>query len=665
MNDGRNIVQPPALTVGEVTLLVQAQFNTLERLSVTGEIYGKLHSSGHWYGSLRDGKNTLDLILWRGTLAKGVVPPADGTQIIAHGKLNAYSSKYSLVAERLEVAGMGALLLKLEELKRKLTAEGLFDEARKRPIPRLPARIGIITSPTGAVIRDMLHRIADRCPRHVVLWPVAVQGTGAAAEMVAAVQGFNKLPASQKPDVLIIARGGGSLEDLMPFNDEALVRAVAASGIPVISGVGHEPDFTLCDFAASLRAPTPSAAAEKAVPVRADLLAELGGYRAWFLRDIRNQLQLSWERLGALQRLLPVPQRQLRQAREQLHRVSTHLRPLGSLLVQKATEKLQNATRVLQANNPEAPLARGFAHVSTAAGATVRSAAQAVGELNLRFADGTRQVLAKALILFAISLPAFAAPAITPVHSALTQGGYFVGKTNPTAKILWHGQNVPVAADGFFFIGFDRFEPKSATIEACDNGCTTLPLSIAERTYRTQNVIGVPPQTVNPNPKQLKQMKIDSAAINKARSYLSPLTAFKNPFTLPLQGPTTGVFGSRRLYGGEERSWHKGHDFGVPTGTTVHAPAPGIVRMAAFTFMNGNLIIIDHGQQLFSIYAHLSAMNVKPGDRVDTGQPIGKVGTTGRSSGPHLHWGAYWKNMAIDPILLTGEQTPPKQGTVE
>jgi exodeoxyribonuclease VII large subunit len=663
LTDGRRVVEQPTLSVSEATTLIQAHFDAIERVAVTGEIQGKLHSSGHWYGSLRDGKSSLDLIVWRGSLARGVTPPESGTQVVAYGRFNAYNSKYSLVLDKIEVAGVGALLAKLEELKQKFIAEGLFDTARKKPVPRLPRRIGIVTSPTGAVIRDMLHRIADRCPRHVVLWPVAVQGAPAAAEIAAAVQGFNALPEAQRPDVLIIARGGGSLEDLMPFNDERVVRTVAASAIPVISGVGHEPDVTLCDFAASLRAPTPSAAAELAVPVRSDLLAELNGYAAWLLRDTRNRLQFSWEKLSGLQRLLPAPQKQLRAAHEQLTMFQQRLMPLGPTLLRFANERLAAMSRILLANNPEAPLTRGYAHVSNIYGHTVKHAAEAVGELNLRFADGTRRVVAQSLalaILFVTS--AWAAPQIKPVvkpvRSSLQQGGFFIGEVAPDTKVYFHNKEVDVNPDGRFFVGFDRFEPVDATLKACQGkNCVTLPLTLTQRTYQVQNIVGVPPKTVNPGPAELKQAKIDTAHIIAARSKASTLTAFEHPLAEPItvHYVNTGVYGSRRLYGGEERSWHKGHDFAVPRGTPIHAPADGIVTMAAMTFFNGNLVIIDHGDRLFTIYAHLSAMDVKPGDKVRRGQLIGKVGTTGRSTGPHLHWGVYWQNMAIDPILLVNQ----------
>jgi exodeoxyribonuclease VII large subunit len=242
---------------------VESQFS---QVCVRGEISGyKLHSSGHAYFALRDAECVLDAVMWRGT--KTTVPLQDGLEVIATGKLTTYGgrSKYQMVVSHVEAAGQGALLKVLQDRKIKLQKEGVFD--RKRELPRFPTVIGVITSPTGAVIRDILHRIHDRFPCHVLLWPVLVQGPGAAEQITAAIEGFNKLLLPfQRPDVLIVARGGGSLEDLWAFNEENVVRAAASSDIPIISAVGHETDTTLIDFAADRRAPTPTAAAEFATP---------------------------------------------------------------------------------------------------------------------------------------------------------------------------------------------------------------------------------------------------------------------------------------------------------------------------------------------------------------------------------------------------------------
>ncbi|MFZ3326751.1 MAG: exodeoxyribonuclease VII large subunit, partial [Methylocella sp.] len=249
---------------------------------VRGEIsnYRGPHSSGHAYFSLKDQSARIDAVIWKGVFAKLKIKPQDGLEVVATGKVTTYPGKstYQIIVEALEPAGIGALMALVEERRRKLAAEGLFDDARKRPLPFLPACIGVVTSPTGAVIRDILHRIAERFPRHVVVWPVRVQGETSAAEIAAAIDGFNALPehgSLRRPDVIIVARGGGSLEDLWSFNEEIVVRAAARSLAPLIAAVGHETDWTLIDHAADLRAPTPTAAAEKAVPVRTELAAAL------------------------------------------------------------------------------------------------------------------------------------------------------------------------------------------------------------------------------------------------------------------------------------------------------------------------------------------------------------------------------------------------------
>ena len=271
----------PEITVSELS---QSLKRTVEEafpyVRLRGEIssYRGPHSSGHVYFCLKDETARIDAIIWKGAFARMRFKPEEGMEVIATGKVTTYPGKssYQIVIDALEPAGVGALMALLEERRKKLAAEGLFDEARKKPLPYLPRVIGVITSPTGAVIRDILHRLSDRFPRHVLVWPVRVQGETCGPEVAAAIEGFNAMTeggALPRPDVLIVARGGGSLEDLWGFNDEVVVRAAAASAIPLISAVGHETDFTLIDFAADRRAPTPTAAAEMAVPVRSELIA--------------------------------------------------------------------------------------------------------------------------------------------------------------------------------------------------------------------------------------------------------------------------------------------------------------------------------------------------------------------------------------------------------
>ena len=297
----------PEYTVSELSFALKKTVEAgFARVRVRGEISGlKRHTSGHVYFALKDNDAVLDAVCWRGSFGGLSLNPQDGMEVIAIGRLTTYPgrSKYQIVVEGMELAGEGALLKLLEERKRKLAAEGLFDEALKKPLPFLPDRIGIITSPTGAVIQDILHRLADRFPLPVLLWPVAVQGEGASMQIAAAVKGFNELEI--KPDVLIIARGGGSLEDLWAFNEENVVRAVAASRIPVISAVGHETDVTLVDFAADKRAPTPTAAAEFAVPVKSQLMQTFLQYGLQLATHLNHTLSLYESQLEALRRGMP------------------------------------------------------------------------------------------------------------------------------------------------------------------------------------------------------------------------------------------------------------------------------------------------------------------------------------------------------------------------
>jgi exodeoxyribonuclease VII large subunit len=386
---------------------------------VRGEISGwKRAGSGHCYMCLKDDKAVLDGVIWKATAAALPFRPEDGIEVVATGRLTTYPgrSRYQIVIERLELAGQGALMALLDKRRRALAAEGLFDAARKRRLPFMPRVIGVVTSPTGAVIRDILHRLADRCPTHVIVWPVAVQGEGAAGQVAAAVRGFDSLArggAVPRPDLLIVARGGGSIEDLWPFNEEEVVRAVAACTIPTISAVGHETDTSLCDFVADVRAPTPTAAAEIAVPVRAELLALVRENGLRVERCTRRALERSSEQLGTCLRHFPkreallAPQRQrldelserlpralsgrLSHARADLGRAAGALRPNLLLAAQRrGRERLEALWRVAQLAHPNKPLERGYARVEDRHRHTLISAAsaRAAGDLRLVFGDG-------------------------------------------------------------------------------------------------------------------------------------------------------------------------------------------------------------------------------------------------------------------------------------
>jgi len=326
MTAAEALLNAPEFTVSELSSALRRTVeDAYGHVRVRGEISGFRgpHSSGHCYFALKDESAKIEAVIWKGVHSRMRFKPQEGLEVIATGKLTTYpgSSKYQIVIEAIEPAGIGALMALMEERKRKLGAEGLFDEARKQLLPWLPEVIGVVTSPTGAVIRDILHRLEDRFPRRVLVWPVRVQGEGSAEQIAAAIRGFNALPEGgriPRPDLLIVARGGGSLEDLWSFNEEIVVRAAADSMIPLISAVGHETDITLIDFAADKRAPTPTAAAEMAVPVRSELFVEVSSLARRTMvcwqrgqEGRRNELRAAARALPAASELLAIPRQRL------------------------------------------------------------------------------------------------------------------------------------------------------------------------------------------------------------------------------------------------------------------------------------------------------------------------------------------------------------------
>ncbi|MBL6932596.1 MAG: exodeoxyribonuclease VII large subunit [Rhodospirillales bacterium] len=428
----------PELSVGELS---NALKSTLEdrfgRVRVRGEITGfKRAASGHMYLRLKDDDAVLDGVCWRGTAGRLSLDPEDGMEVVVSGRITAYGarSSYQIVIDSMELAGEGALLKLLEDRKRKLAEEGLFDAHRKRALPFLPQVIGVVSSPSGAVIRDILHRLSDRFPVRVILWPVLVQGDAAAGEISAAIIGFNDLAAGDsipRPDLLIVARGGGSMEDLMAFNEESVVRAAANSDIPLISAVGHETDTTLIDFAADMRAPTPTAAAELAVPVRTELLAQvmdngarlvnsinrtLSQYRTileglgrglpnlrrvveeasqrlddWAERlgySLRTGLQSRRARLAAA--ALPKPKQRIDHARVRLDGQARALGQAAKGLISGHEQRLKQASALLESFSYQRVLERGFALVTDGAGKALGSAGDVKPGMGLaiNFHDG-------------------------------------------------------------------------------------------------------------------------------------------------------------------------------------------------------------------------------------------------------------------------------------
>ncbi len=361
-----------------VSSLSGALKRTLEdafgHVRVRGEITGYRgpHSSGHAYFGIKDEGARIDAVIWKGVFQKLRIRPEEGMEVIATGRITTFpgSSKYQIVVESIEPAGVGALMAILEERRRKLAAEGLFDDARKRPIPYLPRVIGVVTSPTGAVIRDILHRLSDRFPRHVLVWPVRVQGETSAAEVAAAIRGFNALPPGgpvPRPDVLIVARGGGSLEDLWSFNEEIVVRAVAEGTIPLIAAIGHETDWTLIDLAADLRAPTPTGAAEKAVPVRRDLVATLADLSRRHHGAMSRLQDRRASDLRALARALPSGESLLANARQRVDLTGGRLQHALGLGVRRHGARLAVAGQKLARLSPLLLLERARARWRVAA----------------------------------------------------------------------------------------------------------------------------------------------------------------------------------------------------------------------------------------------------------------------------------------------------------
>jgi exodeoxyribonuclease VII large subunit len=391
------MTEQPVLSVTELSLslksCVEQVFN---HIKVRGEVSDvKKAASGHIYFSLKDKDSVLSAICWKGSSRQCAQHIQEGLEIICTGKLSTYPgrSNYQMIVEAAEPAGVGALLKLLNERKEKLEKEGLFDSTHKQPIPFLPEVIGVVTSPTGAVIRDIIHRVTDRFPRHIIVWPVAVQGEECAEQVAAAVRGFNALPENgkiPKPDVLIVARGGGSLEDLWGFNEECVVRAVYDSKIPVISAVGHETDTTLIDFVSDLRAPTPTGAAEKAVPVRIELYNTLNTKENNLKSALNKTLIESRLKIQTLTGRFPnlneIIQGFIQKTDDKTERLALAIKSY----LKQYQEKTKSMARLLQSFSYQGILERGFALISNGS-KVITSAldAQNQPKLQVRFSDGS------------------------------------------------------------------------------------------------------------------------------------------------------------------------------------------------------------------------------------------------------------------------------------
>ena len=473
MNDEiADTTNAPAYSVSELAFALK---RTIEEAYGFVRLRGELskvtfHGNGHVYLDLKDERASLSGVIWKGSVRGLAVRPETGLEVIVTGRVTTYPgrSQYQIIIETMEPAGIGALLAQLERLKAKLAAEGLFEASRKAPLPEMPGVIGVVTSPTGAVIRDILHRIRERWPCRVIVWPVVVQGEQAASQVRTAIEGFNALAEGgpvPRPDLIIVARGGGSVEDLWPFNDEALARAVAASSIPLISAVGHETDTTLIDFVSDRRAPTPTAAAEIATPVFAELAAAIADYQRRLMQSGARMVELRRARLAAAAGSLPRPadllaiatqrldlaagrlgaalqrnvsshhrdwlsiaaplkpgllQRPIQVRRERLDALSARLAPAARRRLERAADALANLEKLRLSFNPDGPLKRGFARIHDPEGRLVRSAeALSTGErVRMVFADGDR-----AAVVDGASAPRPARP--KRAGSAANQGDLF------------------------------------------------------------------------------------------------------------------------------------------------------------------------------------------------------------------------------------------------
>lgn len=428
----------PDLTVSELSSnlkrIIEQNFDYVRVRGELGRV--TIARSGHMYADIKDDKAVLNTVMWKGQVNALSFRPEEGLEVVAEGKLSIYAgrSNYQMIASTMRPAGAGALMALLEERKKKLAAEGLFDPKHKKPLPYLPTTIGVVTSPTGAVIRDILHRVADRFPARVVLWPALVQGELAAGQIEAGIRGFNAMTGDERPDVLIVGRGGGSIEDLWPFNEEAVVRAAFESSIPLISAVGHETDTTLIDYVSDARAPTPTGAAEIAVPVRSELALTLEDYQGRLKRSLLQRTGRYSDRLKAARLPKPsallTPQRQrfdlveaglrralqsmvdrkrvdltgvsarlrpealpldIRRRRQRLRDVAVRARPGLNRILERRSDQLQTAGKLLETLSYQATLRRGYALIADETGTVVRNTDQ-LGKgdaIEIRLADGT------------------------------------------------------------------------------------------------------------------------------------------------------------------------------------------------------------------------------------------------------------------------------------
>ncbi|MBS0517048.1 MAG: exodeoxyribonuclease VII large subunit [Proteobacteria bacterium] len=480
----------PEFSVSELSFALKREIETaFPRVRVRGEIsQPSFPRSGHCYFRLKDENAVIDGVAWKGTIPRLGIKIEEGLEVIATGKLTTYagSSRYQIIVDRMELAGEGALLKLLEDRRRKLAGEGLFDADRKRPLPFLPGVVGVVTSPSGAVIRDILHRLSDRFPRHVLVWPVAVQGEKAAGEVAAAISGFNRLPEDgpvPRPDVLIVARGGGSLEDLWAFNEEIVVRAAAASTIPLISAVGHETDTTLIDFASDRRAPTPTAAAEMAVPVRADLLAQTLDLGKRTVAGMNRHLREAATGLAGLARGLGDPRQMIEERQQRVDVGGERL----ALAMRRLVERRDHELAVARLVRPDAVIA--------AKQQLLTAEARALESAMRRFKGDTTQKIERT----AERLEQFADRLRRCTNDLLTRGG---DRVSQLGKLLDSYSFHSVLNRGFALVRDQDGHPVLAAAGARPGEMLSIEFADGRIGARVSDGIGGAPRPASPTPRK-------------------------------------------------------------------------------------------------------------------------------------------------------------------
>jgi exodeoxyribonuclease VII large subunit len=666
--------------------------------------------SGHIYFSLKDEAAQVRCAMFRSRCNLLRFTPENGNQVLVRARISLYEARgdFQLIIEHMEEAGDGALRRAFDELKAKLDREGLFKAEHKKPIPAWPQRVGVITSAPGAAIRDILTTLKRRYPAlPVIVYPVAVQGSGSASEISEMIHLANQ---RNECDVLIVARGGGSLEDLWSFNEEVVARAIFTSEIPVVSGIGHEIDFTIADFVADHRAPTPTAAAELISPNQFELQQQLAGLNGRLLHLIGLQIKNYQQRIHYLARHIKHPGRRLQEHAQRLDELDMRLtrsmnrsveyaRQTYSQLIARLTlnrpdnrikqhnekllmlynginrsiqhhlgmckQRLLNSSHALDAVSPLATLDRGYAIISDQSGKVVRNATQ--------LKNGDRKKVMRIMIkilfttlLFSLYSSVLMArePSPLPRQNSVPGGIAIVnlGEISLPKQVLYKNHRVATRYIGdrlFAIVGIPlSAKPGTHTLIISNEKKPDQKISftVKDKKYKTQHITIKNKRMVTPNKKDLERIGKESRIIRKAFNHWSENASIMMRFDLPVKGRLSSPFGLRRFFNGKPRKPHSGLDIAVPAGTPIRAPADATVIATGNYFFNGNTVLLDHGQGLITMYCHMSRIDVKTNQFIQRGNIIGTVGKTGRVTGPHLHWSVSLNNTRVEPkLFLSGD----------